>query len=867
MKPTKDAVTPLMRQYEKVKSKYPNVIVLFRVGDFFEAFNDDAKTVSAALNIVLTRRSNGASGDTPMAGFPHHALDNYMTKLVRQGFKVAVCEQMEDPKFARGIVKRDVTEIVTPGIAFSDKLLDTKRNNFLASLHFSKDNLVGVAFIDVTTAEFQAIEIFQHQLKDVLESIQPSEILISKKQKSRTSDVQALTSLKLAFTEIDEWMFSADYADETLRGHFKTHSMKGFGIEDMKSAQVAAAVILNYLEETQKGKLQYIRKISRFEFSDAILLDPQTKRNLEIIFSIQDGSRDGTLIGVMDKTITAMGARMFKRWISRPLKAVVPIQRRLDAVEELVRKKNLRQDLAEQFKQVADLERLLSKIATGRANPKDLLTLKFTLRQLPKVKDLLRDAESGFLRDLKNELQLMAETTDRIENAISDDAPLAVSDGGVIRDGYNRELDELRKISSSAKDVLLEIEARERKASGIASLKVLYNKVFGYYIEISNANRAKVPPHYEKKQTMVNAERYMIAELKELEEKILNAAEKIIVLEQQLFSDLRVIVADEAEKIQENARIIANMDCLLSLAQCAEDYNYVKPTVTETGNVEIKNGRHPVIERLLPAGDKYVPNDTVFGDEQKILIITGPNMAGKSSYIRQTGLIVMLAQIGSFVPATSAKIGLVDKIFTRVGASDNIAAGESTFLVEMNETANILNNATPQSLILLDEIGRGTSTYDGLSIAWSLTEYIATRIGAKTLFATHYHELSELEQHFPVIKNFNAVVEEIENKIIFLRKIARGSADNSYGIEVAKMAGLPSEVITRAKAILANLENKEQTQGTIQSPAKPREDEFQISLFEAGDTKLKAALQTLDINRLTPVEALLKLAELKKMVD
>lgn len=870
--------TPLMRQYEKIKSQYTNVILLFRVGDFYETFYDDAKEVSNALGIVLTKRANGAAADVPLAGFPQHALENYVARLVKKGFRVAVCEQMEDPKFARGIVKREVVDIITPGVNFSDRLLDEKKNNYLCAVHFQKERqfeFVGVAFIDVTTAEFQATEAAVPALKEILQTIQPSEIIISKKQKERKSALCEAMGREMPFTELDEWLFSEDYAEQTLRNHFKTHSLKGFGIEDLSAAKVAASVVLNYLEETQRGKLQYIQRIARFETGTLVALDVQTKRNLEIVASMHDGTRDGTLIDVLDKTQTAMGARLFKKQIARPSRDITLIQQRLDAVEELKEKHVWRSDIRQSLKGICDLERALSRIATHRANPKEVLALGASLRELPTVKNLLASAESTMIQELYAQLDVCSDLAQKIDEALLPDAPVNVADGGVIRQGYNAELDEYRDLSNSAKDRLMQIQTEEREKTGIASLKVLYNKVFGYYIEISNANKSKVPSHYERKQTMVNAERYTIPILKELEQKILTAEEKMNELEAKLFNDLRQTIAAESRRIQQNAIALASLDCLASLAECAEQYGYVKPTVNDSESIIIKDGRHPVLERLLPDGEKYVPNDCTLNCEERVLMITGPNMAGKSSYLRQVGLIVLLAQIGSFVPASSAEIGIVDKIFTRVGASDNLAAGESTFLVEMNEAASILNNATEKSLILLDEIGRGTSTYDGMSIAWAITEYIHNHIGAKTLFATHYHELAELEEHLVAVKNYNATVAETADKVIFLRKIARGAADNSYGIEVAKMAGLPQQVISRAKEILAELETHEEMPETLNKAAvknkvkaiKPKTPDFQISLFEMGDTKLKDALQKLDLNKLTPIEAMMKLVELKRMAE
>jgi DNA mismatch repair protein MutS len=869
--------TPLMRQYDKIKSQYPDTIVLFRVGDFFETFGDDARKVSEALNIVLTKRANGAAADVPLAGFPHHSLESYVARLVKKGFRVAVCEQTEDPKFARGIVKREIVDIITPGVNFSERLLDERRNNYLCALHFHKEKnieVVGAAFIDVTTAEFQATEVPLHGLNDFLQTVQPSEIIISKKQKERLPMLKDLTTSDFPFTTIEDWMFSLDYAKQTLNGHFKTHSMKGFGIDELPAAQIAASVILNYLEETQRGKLHYIQRVTKFETAEFVSLDPQTKRNLEITFSMQDGSRDGTLIGVLDKTQTAMGARVFKKWISRPLRNIDLIQTRLDATEELFKYRPFRETLRTLLKQCCDIERALSRIATQRANPKEVLALASTLGLLPSFHETLAQANAPLLKNLRGRLNLCENLFKHISNALSPEAPVSISDGGVIKTGYNTELDDYRSISTGAKDKLLEIQEEERRKTGIASLKVLYNKVFGYYIEISNANKTKVPEHYERKQTMVNAERYMIPVLKEYEQKILTAEEKTLELEQRLFQELRQTIAQDAETLLGNADVLASLDCLASFAEAADVYGYTKPAVSASDKLFIRNGKHPVLETLMPPDQKYIPNDTALDDEIRVMMITGPNMSGKSSYLRQTGLITLLAQIGSFVPAEAAEIGIVDKIFTRVGASDNLAAGESTFLVEMNEAANILNNATHKSLILLDEIGRGTSTYDGMSIAWAMTEYIHDRVGAKTLFATHYHELSELESQLARVKNFNATVAETADKVIFLRKIVRGAADNSYGIEVAKMAGLPDEVITRAREILSNLEGdekqrREKGEGVKDKvkAIKPKDTGLQISMFEIGDAKLKDALAKIDVNKMTPVEALLKLAELKRIAD
>ncbi|MDX2127406.1 MAG: DNA mismatch repair protein MutS [Chloroherpetonaceae bacterium] len=878
-----------MRQYEKIKSQYPNVVVLFRVGDFYETFNDDAKKVSAALGIVLTKRSNGAASEVPLAGFPHHSLDGYVEKLVRKGFRVAVCDQMEDPKFAKGIVKREITDIITPGVNFSDKLLSERKNNYLTALHFSyqkKETIVGVAFIDATTAEFQVSEIHLADLKDLLSTINPAEVLISKSEKARITEIKKFIT-ESAFTELEDWRFQGDFARETLTTHFQTHSLKGFGIDGFQEGIIAAGVILGYLQETQRAKLSYIQKITPFDMGSVMSLDPQTKRNLELTATLQNGGREGSLLSVLDKTQTSMGARLFKKMIARPSKDLSLINSRLDAVRAFVGSKEIRTALCELMSNICDLERVFSRIATHRALPKEILAFYASTALVPKIKEILLNIPAEpfpeLLKEIWDGLYEMKEIQDEIERALNPDASNSLGEGGVIKEGYSPELDEYRTLSSHAKDRLLEIQEEERVKTGIGSLKVLYNKVFGYYIEVSNANRAKVPDYYERKQTMVNAERFMIPALKEYEEKILNAAERIAELEVKLFQELRIKISKESGLILRNAASIALLDTLLSLATAAIEYDYVCPELHEGDELEIELGRHPVLERILPVGETYVPNSTLLNHQTRVMLITGPNMSGKSSYLRQTGLIVLLAQIGSFVPAARARVGIVDKIFTRVGASDNLAEGESTFLVEMNEAAAILNNATAKSLILLDEVGRGTSTYDGMSIAWAMTEYLHDVIGAKTLFATHYHELSELETQLSRLKNFHATVAESEGKVIFLRRIEKGAAESSFGIEVARMAGLPEQVISRAKEILGELESAEAAafndgdsspskgkkgkKAERFSKVKPKDDFYQISLFEIGDSKVKEALDKIDVNKLTPIEALLKLAEIKRLAE
>ncbi len=860
--------TPMMRQYLEVKKRYPEYLLLFRVGDFYESFYDDAKMVSEALNIVLTRRSNGAAAEIPMAGFPHHAREGYIARLVKKGYKVTVCDQVEDPSEAKGLVRREITDIVTPGVTYSDELLDDKHNNYLSAVCFLKKGRVrraGVAFIDVTTAEFRISDVPPEQVVDMLQSIQPSEILLSSKDKAFREVIRDALPSEVVVTVLDEWMFSEENASQVLGKHFKTHSLKGFGIESAHAARVAAGVVLHYLEETRQNRLQYITRIALVDSRDHMTLDLQTKRNLEIISSMQDGSINGSLLQVIDHTRNPMGARLLRRWLLHPLKKIEEIHLRLGAVEELVGNSALRERLGEILGGINDLERALSRIATFRSMPREVRSLGSALEKLPLLQELLKDTGSPKLRKLVHALSMLPDITSTIGQAIDPEAGATLRDGGYILAGYSPELDELRSVSSNAKSRLMEIQQDEREKTGITSLKVQYNKVFGYYIEVSRANSDKVPSYYEKKQTLVNAERYTIGALKEYEEKILTAEDKGQLLEQQLFRDLCARIASEAKDIQQNADSIAELDCLYSFACSAEAYRYVKPEVKEHGNLSVTNGRHPVLERILDIDEQYVANDCTMDQRQRMLIVTGPNMAGKSSFLRQNGLIVLLAQVGCFVPAEAAEIGLVDRIFTRVGASDNLASGESTFLVEMNEAANILNNATENSLILLDEIGRGTSTYDGMSIAWAISEYIHSAIRARTLFATHYHELAELEDRFETIRNYNATVMETADRVVFLRKIVRGATDNSYGIEVAKMAGMPADVISRAKEILAGMEKRD-----VEFPAGMRQNEVgerqprQIYLFEEEERKLKRAIDEIDINRLTPIEALL---ELKKLQD
>lgn len=882
--------TPLMKQYFEIKDEHPGTILLFRVGDFYETFADDAVLVSKELGITLTKRNNGGD-QTPLAGFPFHSLDSYLPKLVKKGYKVAVCDQTESPdeakKAGRKIVTREVTEITTPGVTLSEKLLEHKRNNYIVSLHWTKDR-VGVAFSDISTGEFGLSEVSERQLDSLLAAIQPSEVLVSTKLKNKLEDA----FLKFNITYIEDWVYEGDYGYKILTEHFEVHSLKGFGVEELKTAHVAAGSLMHYMQETQKAYLRHLRRLYAYESNEYMSLDPATKRNLELTASIQDGNVEGTLISIMDKTCTAMGGRLLRRWIMRPLKRLKPIQQRLDSVEIFYSKHDVRSQLREELEQVGDLERLISRICVGRTNARDIVQLKLSLAQIPVIKSQFSGFDDPLLKDISGRLKLLIDLQEHITKTLAEEPPASIRDGNMIRDGYNEELDELRDIAKNGKKYIAQIKDKLAKDSGIASLKIGYNKVFGYYIEVTNAHKDKVPEHFIRKQTLVNAERYITPELKEIEEKILSAEERSKTLEYELFEEVRLYVSEFADDIQQIAFALAELDCIQCFAEVAFKNNYAKPEVRDSEEISIKKGRHPVVEETLPMGEPFIPNDIELNNsDQQIMIITGPNMAGKSIILRQTGLIVLLAQVGSFVPAESATIGMVDKIFTRVGASDNLAAGESTFLVEMNEAANILNNATPRSLILLDEVGRGTSTFDGLSIAWSLAEYLHNHapVAAKTLFATHYHELNELEQMYDRTKNFNVQVKEHDGKVIFLRKLVRGGADHSYGIQVANMAGLPQIVIDRAKDILKNLESHSlditNKNGSLEEKAIAQKDAAknlsdkiekqdeieQMNLFATHvDPRLETVLNKLeasDPNRMTPIEALMMITELKKIVD
>ncbi|MDH4070050.1 MAG: DNA mismatch repair protein MutS [Ignavibacteria bacterium] len=861
--------TPLMKQYAKVKSRYPDTILLFRMGDFFETFEEDAKVASKVLGITLTKRRNGTAGEVPLAGFPHHALDTYLPKFLKAGHRVAVCEQMEDPKTAKGIVKRDVVEVVTPGVAFSDRILEGKQNNYLASVAFPSaiagaEDHVGIGFVDVSTGEFGVSEFPLRQLPEQIEAIRPAEILVQRRDAATVR--QILKRLESVYTVIDDWIYSRDHAYELITAHLRTHSLKGFGLEEMGTGVIAAGSIMHYLRETQKANLSHITRIIPVSSTDHIILDPSTKRNLEITTQLS-GRDGGTLFSVLDRTLTPMGGRLLRRWVARPLNQLLPIVSRLDAVDELVTAKDLRDGLSTLLADAADLERLNAKVCTGRATPREVAALCGTLELIDPIRKALQGRSSPLLRSAGETLEPLPAVTTQIRTALADDPPALVANG-TIRAGYHDELDELRSIAASGKQWISRHQQEERERTGIGSLKIGFNNVFGYYIEITNTHREKVPEQYIRKQTLTNAERYITPELKQYEEKVLHAEEKIQALESSLFDDLRRTIAEQAGIIQDNAALIATIDSLVALACTAVENRYTRPEVNESTALRITGGRHPVIERFLPPGDTYTPNDTeVDTGGDRILIITGPNMSGKSSYLRQTGLIVLLAQIGSFVPAESASIGIVDKIFTRVGASDNIASGESTFLVEMHEAAHIVNTATSRSLVLLDEVGRGTSTFDGISIAWALTEYLYSSIGARTLFATHYHELNELSELYKGIRNYKVDVREYGEKVVFLHKVLPGSADHSYGIQVAQMAGLPAEVTERATEILKGLESSDVNPGGRKRPGRsgaPPESGMQITMFDSRPDPVGDEIRKIDIESLTPLEAMLKLAELRQ---
>ena len=868
----KSGPSPLMVQYNNIKTKYPDALLLFRVGDFYETFGPDAVTASKILGIVLTKRNNGSEAMTDLAGFPHHSLDTYLPKLVRAGQRVAICDQLEDPKLTKKIVKRGVTELVTPGVSYNDKVLDHKSNNFLASVFFGK-NMAGVSFLDISTGEFLMAEGTFDYIDKLLQSFQPSEVLFPKNKHKLFLDQ---FSDKFYTFSLEDWVYTEDFANDLLLKHFGTKSLKGFGVDQMNFGIVAAGAALHYLARTEHTQVGHISTISRIEEERYVWLDRFTIRNLELLFSPNEGAC--TLIDVLDQTISPMGGRLMKRWAVLPLKDKGPIQERHDVVDHFVHQADLAESLSEQIHQIGDLERLISKVAVARISPREVVQLKRALRTMGPIKELCGGSSVPSLQKLADQIQLCQSAVDRIEGEIQPDPPVQLAKGNVIREGVSKELDDLRQIAFSGKDYLVQIQQREMERTGIPNLKIAYNNVFGYYLEVRNTHKDKVPEEWVRKQTLTQAERYITEELKEYESKILGAEEKIGVLEAQLYNDLVLGLADFVIPIQHNAQVVARLDCLLSFATIALKNNYVRPSVNEEYALSIKDGRHPVIEQMLPLGDEYVANDVYLDNEQQqIIMITGPNMSGKSALLRQTALIVLMAQMGSFVPAKSADIGLVDKIFTRVGASDNLSAGESTFMVEMNETASILNNLSDRSLILLDEIGRGTSTYDGISIAWAIAEYLheSPRAKAKTLFATHYHELNEMASTYGRIKNFNVSVREVNNKVIFMRKLVPGGSEHSFGIHVAKMAGMPRQVIDRANKVLVQLEkshsNAELTDSqTKASPAAnvAEDDGMQLSFFQLNDPvleQIRDELVSVDINQLTPVEALMKLNEIKKM--
>lgn len=872
--------TPLMKQYYDIKDKYPDTVLFFRMGDFFETFDNDAVITSKVCGIALTKRSQGNDEPTPLAGFPHHQLDAYLPKLVRGGYRVAVCEQLEDPKFAKGIVKRGVIEVVTPGVALYDKLLDTKLNNFIAAIYQKKENayhkLTSIAFADISTGEFLVAETYSNKITEILSSFSPSEIVVSK---SQFSDIQGdidKLSYKPAISKVEDWIFEFDFCYDKLLKQFDTLNLKGYGIDkDILSIQ-AAGCLINYISENQLGVINQIKSVRKLDTAEFISLDPATRRNLEITFSSSEIGINGTLFAVIDKTITPMGSRQLKKWLSMPLKNIQKIQERLDCVESIVNNPNELNLLRTRLEEVSDIERIASKIAAMRANTRDCNALGRSLKIVPELKRILRNTNEESLKNLADKVEELNELTDYILNTLKDDPSIQTGSGNIFRPGFNLELDSYIEAKFESKNLISKYQEEEKAKSGIPNLRVSFNNVFGYYIEISKVNALRAPEYYERKQTLTNAERYTTPELKQLEVKILSAEDKIGELELTLFRELLAKIAEHTRDVQIIGNSIAEIDALQSYAFVSTEYNYAKPEINDTDNLEIIDGRHPVVERFLPTGTNFTPNSTFMDSESEIIhIITGPNMSGKSSYLRQVAVIVLLAQAGCFVPAKSAKIGLVDKIFTRVGAQDNISAGESTFLVEMQETANILNNATNKSLILLDEVGRGTATFDGISIAWAIAEYIHNHLGAKTLFATHYHELNDLENRYDKIKNYRVEVIETGSTIIFSHKVSRGGSDYSFGIHVAKMAGLPYDLIERANEIMATLEeenasedSKKQNKPDIKSikTKKAKNETDQLAIFEFRDDFIRDKISKLKIEQITPMQALNLLMELQKEV-
>ena len=877
-------LTPMMRQFFEMKAKHPEALLLFRCGDFYETYCEDAIEASKVLGITLTRRNNGGSaGGAEMAGFPHHALDTYLPKLIRAGKRVAVCDQLEDPKKKRleikgkkglsqmdKMVKRGITELVTPGVAMGDNVLNYKENNFLAAVHFGKASC-GVSFLDISTGEFLTGEGTPDYVEKLMGNFQPKEVLYDRAMKQK---FEQCFGTKYCTYELDDWVFTEQTARQKLLVHFKTKSLKGFGVEHLKNGIIASGAIMQYLEITQHTQINHITALSRIEEDKFVRMDRFTIRSLELVAPMQD---DGSsLLNVIDRTVTAMGGRMLRRWLVFPLKDVRPINERLDIVEYFFKEPEFKQLMDDQLHRIGDLERIISKVAVGRVSPREVVQLQHALEAIQPIKVACQHAKNEALQRVGEQLNLCETLKERIAKEIQPDPPQLINKGDVIADGYNAELDDLRSISRHGKDYLLKIQEREIEKTGISSLKVGYNNVFGYYLEVRNTFKDKVPEDWIRKQTLAQAERYITQELKEYEEKILGADEKILILEAQLFNELIASMQEYIPQIQINANLIARMDCLLSFSKASEENHYVRPVIDDSEVLDIKQGRHPVIETQLPLGERYVPNDVLLDTEkQQIMMITGPNMAGKSALLRQTALIVLLAQVGCFVPAESARVGLVDKIFTRVGASDNISLGESTFMVEMTEAANILNNVSPRSLVLFDELGRGTSTYDGISIAWAIVEYLHQhkKAQARTLFATHYHELNEMEKNFPRIKNFNVSVKEVDGKVIFLRKLEPGGSEHSFGIHVAEIAGMPRSIVNRANVILKQLEDDNAGVGAAGKPNMQHLDEpkdgVQLSFFQLDDpvlSQIRDEILGLDINNLTPVEALNKLNEIKKIL-
>ena len=862
-------LTPMMKQFLDLKAKHPDAVMLFRCGDFYETYSTDAIVAAEILGITLTKRANGKGKTIEMAGFPHHALDTYLPKLIRAGKRVAICDQLEDPKLTKKLVKRGITELVTPGVSINDNVLNYRENNFLAAVHFGK-GACGVSFLDISTGEFLTAEGPFDYVDKLLNNFAPKEVLF---ERGRRGMFEGNFGSKFFTFELDDWVFTETTAREKLLKHFEVKNLKGFGVEHLKNGIIASGAVLQYLIMTQHTQIAHITSLARIEEDKYVRLDKFTVRSLELMGSMNDGG--SSLLNVIDRTISPMGARLLKRWMVFPLKDVQPINERLNVVEYFFRKPDFKELIEEQLHLIGDLERIISKVAVGRVSPREVVALKVALQAVEPIKEACMDADNASLNHIGEQLNICRSIRDRIDKEVNNDPPLLINKGGVIKSGVNAELDELRQIAYSGKDYLLQVQQRESELTGIPSLKIGYNNVFGYYIEVRNVHKDKVPQEWIRKQTLVNAERYITQELKEYEEKILGAEDKILVLETQLYTELVQSLSEFIPAIQINANQIARLDCLLSFATAARENNYIRPVISDDEVLEIHQGRHPVIEKQLPIGEKYIANDVMLDSStQQIIIITGPNMAGKSALLRQTALITLMAQIGSFVPAESAHIGLVDKIFTRVGASDNISVGESTFMVEMNEAADILNNLSSRSLVLFDELGRGTSTYDGISIAWAIVEYIHEhpRAKARTLFATHYHELNEMEKSFKRIKNYNVSVKEIDNKVIFLRKLERGGSEHSFGIHVAKMAGMPKSIVKRAADILKQLETDNRQQGVSSKPMAEvgeMRGGMQLSFFQLDDPilcQIRDEILNLDVNNLTPLEALNKLNDIKRIV-